>query len=215
VPLAVVVLLPQAIAEAAMGELEIEHISSVGDLVHLGVVPLAAFIALGGEALYAGIVAAAVLQWRAGHDVRLGRLVRSLPYGRLIAVDLLFSLGVAVGLALLVIPGVVFVTYFLLAAPAIKLEDRSVRDGFRRSAELVRGNFRQVLVLILAVVVGTEVASVLLALPFHAFAGDLVAHVAVEGLLEPVQGLVTVLLFLALLEARGEHEPVLARGIHP
>ena len=177
-------------------------------------VPLAVAVGLGGEALYAGVVAAAVLQWRAGHDVRIGALARSLPYGRLILADIALALGFAAGIALLVVPGLVFAAYYSLTPALIKLEGRTVRGGFGRSRELVRGNFWPVLALVVGVLVGTELASELLALPFHDFATELASHLATEALLEPFQGLITVLTVLALLELRGEHEPVLARGVH-
>jgi hypothetical protein len=214
IPVAFVVLLPQALVDTGLGDVEVDRVESVGDVLGLAVVPLAIAVGLGGEALYAGVVAAAVLQWRAGHDVRIDALARSLPYGRLIVADVLLAVGIAAGIALLVVPGVVFATYYALTPALIKLEGRTVRGGFRRSRELVSGSFWPVLALIAGVLVGTEVASELLALPFHQFAAELVEHLAVEALLEPVQGLVTVLTVLALLELRGEHEPVLARGVH-
>lgn len=194
--------------------MEVDQVESAGDALNLAVVPLAVAVGLGGEALYAGVVAAAVLQWRAGHDVRIGALARSLPYGRLILADIALALGFAAGIALLVVPGLVFAAYYSLTPALIKLEGRTVRGGFGRSRELVRGNFWPVLALVVGVLVGTELASELLALPFHDFATELASHLATEALLEPFQGLITVLTVLALLELRGEHEPVLARGVH-
>ncbi len=44
-------------------------------------------------------------------------------------------------LALLVIPGLIFFTFFSLVGPAVVMEDRKVFDGFRRSVRLVRGHF--------------------------------------------------------------------------
>lgn len=207
-------LLPQALVDTGLGEVEVDQVESVGDALNLAVVPLAVAVGLGGEALYAGVVAAAVLQWRAGHDVSIAALARSLPYGRLIVADIALALGFAAGIALLVVPGLVFAAYYSLTPALIKLESRTVRGGFTRSRELVQGNFWPVLALVVGVLVGTELASELLALPFHQFATELASHLATEALLEPFQGLVTVLAVLALLELRGEHEPVLARGVH-
>ncbi len=66
VPLSIVVLLPQALADAALGDVEIDRVETVEDLLHLASIPLAVAVNLGGEALYAGIVAAAVVEWLAG-----------------------------------------------------------------------------------------------------------------------------------------------------
>jgi membrane-anchored glycerophosphoryl diester phosphodiesterase (GDPDase) len=42
---------------------------------------------------------------------------------------------------LLIVPGVIFYTYFSLVGPAVVMEDRKVFDAFRRSMRLVRGKF--------------------------------------------------------------------------
>src|ERR687897_2200295 len=66
IPAAMLILLPQAIADGFLDGLEIEGIHSIRDALTLGAIPLTAAVALGGEALYAGLVAAAVVEWRAG-----------------------------------------------------------------------------------------------------------------------------------------------------
>jgi hypothetical protein len=75
-------------------------------------------------------------------------IARTVPYARLIAVDVLVALGTAVGVILLVLPGIVFYTWFALAAPVVKIERLGVRAALRRSRELVRGNFWQVPILL-------------------------------------------------------------------
>ena len=75
-------------------------------------------------------------------------IARSLPYGRLIAADIGLILVVALGFLLLVVPGFVLLVWFALVAPAIEVEHRGVRSGFRRSRELVRSHFWKVAVLV-------------------------------------------------------------------
>lgn len=58
----------------------------------------------------------------------------------LIAAGILAAAGILVGLALLVVPGLVLLTWWLVVSPVIVLESRSVIDGFGRSRALVRGN---------------------------------------------------------------------------
>jgi len=81
-------------------------------------------------------------------DVRDGRadlsltqtLDRVTPHlGTLVAAGLLAGIAIAIGLVLLIVPGLYLMTIWLLIVPAIMLEDRGVGDSFGRSHELVRG----------------------------------------------------------------------------
>ena len=92
--------------------------------------------ALLGEVVYAGIVAAAVTAGTARPPLR--ELLRHLPFWRLVCVDLLWVVVVVVGFLALVVPGLIFITWFALVAPAVEIEGRGVTDAFRRSRELVR-----------------------------------------------------------------------------
>ena len=107
--------------------------------------------ALLGEVVYAGIVAAAVTAGTARPPLR--ELLRHLPFWRLVCVDLLWVVVVVVGFLALVVPGLIFITWFALVAPAVEIEGRGVTDAFRRSRELVRRRFWFVLALILPVLV--------------------------------------------------------------
>jgi hypothetical protein len=78
----------------------------------------------------------------------LRQILRTLPYGRLIAVDLLLVLGTAVLSFALLVPGIVFFTFYSLVGPAVVMEDRKVLSAFRRSARLVRGHFWLVFLLV-------------------------------------------------------------------
>ena len=62
---------------------------------------------------------------------------------RLIALTvagLLAVLGILVGLTLLIVPGLVLLTWWIVLAPVIMLERCGVAHGFGRSHELVRGS---------------------------------------------------------------------------
>jgi hypothetical protein len=143
-PVAVVLFVPlgfiEAWAEHAF-ELEADDLNA-GQLAGLivAVVVQVATSSL-GEVFYAGVVMSAVSESMEGHRrPPVGALLRTLPYGGLIVVDILFALGFAVGLVLLVVPGLIFFARYVLAAPLLELERRGVRAAFRRSRALARGH---------------------------------------------------------------------------
>jgi hypothetical protein len=207
IPVAMVILLPQAIVDGFLDSLTVEGVHSVGDVVTLAVIPLTVALGLLGEALYAGIAAAAVVEWRAGHRIpSLGVLIASLPMGRLVADDLILSFGTALGLLLVVVPAVLFLTYFGLAPVVLKLEHVGVRESFRRSLELVRGQFWRVAAIIIGLALFTDLAMQAITFPFHDQGHRLITVIdlLVEGVLEPFQGLAIVVVALGLMERRGE-----------
>lgn len=93
-----------------------------------------------------GVIAQVVVARRRGTmHPGLGAIARGLPWARLIALDLLVTAGTAIGLLLLVVPGVVFVTRFGLAPVLVETDDLAVGAALRRSSEITRE--RQLLVL--------------------------------------------------------------------
>jgi TRAP-type C4-dicarboxylate transport system permease large subunit len=59
--------------------------------------------------------------------------------GTLVAAGLLAGIAIAIGLVLLIVPGLYLMTIWLVIVPAIMLENRGVSDSFSRSHDLVRG----------------------------------------------------------------------------
>lgn len=205
IPLAVLVLLPQTIGDAALGDLEVERIHSAADVLKLAAIPFSLVINLLGEALYAGIVAAVVVEWLAGRELTdIPRVARSIPYGRLIAIDLVLAFGTAIGLVLLIVPGVIFYTYMAASPALVELNDLQVKPALRKSVELVRGSFWRVLGFSVVVLVLSEGISALLESPVHGLQGELLFSLAIEAMILPFQGLATVFLTLALLDLHGE-----------
>lgn len=154
-----VVFVPLGLLEAAvqgLEELDAEGASAGAIAGLLGAAVVVTFTATLGDVFYTGVVAAVVAEHRTGVRRELAHVARTLPYARLVAVDLLFALVVGVGLIALVAPGVIAFAWFVLAAPVVEIEGRGVRDGFRRSRELVRGSFFAVLLLLLPLVVASD-----------------------------------------------------------
>jgi len=202
---AVVVLLPQSLADGLLDGLNVEGIHSARDVAVLVAAPLTIIVNLFGQAFYAGLAAAAVIEWRAKRPLPgIVALLRSLPLGRLVLLDIVLTVGTAIGLVLLVIPGLIFMAFFSISPALVKFEHQGVWGSMRRSRELVRGNFWRVMATVVATIVVTEIAASLISAPFHGTAIVTVVDLAADGLLQPIEGLVIVVVALALLELRGE-----------
>src|SRR5262249_25444101 len=189
VPAAVVILLPQAIADGVLEGYHVEHIRNLVDVATLGVALLTAAVNLLGQAIYAGLTAAAVVDWRAGQPLPPTRaLIRSLPIGGLILLDLVVTLGSAIGFVLLIVPGFIFLTYVAASAPVMKLEHRGVWESMRRSVELVRGRAWSVFVLVAGTVAVTELAVQAIAVPFSGVVVLTVVNLFGEAIFQPCEG---------------------------
>jgi hypothetical protein len=213
---AIVVLLPQALADGFLDHLEFHRVRNAGDVAILAAVPFTVVINLFGQAFYAGLAAAAVIEWRAHRPLpNLRALLRSVPLGRLVLLDLVLTLGTAIGLLLVIIPGLIWLAYFSLAPAIVKVEHAGVWDSLRRSRDLVRGNFWRVLGVVVGTIALTEIIVSAIAAPFDGDVTVTVVNLAADGLLQPVEGLVIVVVALELLRLHGElpEQAELARAI--
>ncbi len=121
---------------------------------------LAAAVRLAGQALYTGFVVKLVQDVRDGRrDQGVGDLISAAtPFIlALIGFGILFGIGVTIGFLLLVIPGLILITFWSVGAPAIVVEGIGPIDAFGRSWRLVRGDawavFGTLLVVLLIVIV--------------------------------------------------------------
>jgi hypothetical protein len=93
--------------------------------------------------LYQGMVVKLVQDIQDGRrDHSITQLLRSVEpvFWPLVGVSILFGLGVALGFALLIIPGLYLLVMWSVVAPVTVLERPGVFAAFGRSRELVRGN---------------------------------------------------------------------------
>ncbi|HET8862082.1 MAG TPA: hypothetical protein VFM94_02405 [Solirubrobacterales bacterium] len=129
---------------------------------------LAGALRLAGQALYVGFVVKLVEDVRDGRrDLGVGDLFSAaspfiLP---LIGFGILFGIGVTIGFVLLVIPGLILITFWSVGAPAIVVEGIGPIDAFRRSWRLVRGDAWAVfgtllVVLLIVIVIGVVLAAI-------------------------------------------------------
>lgn len=120
---------------------------------------LAGIIRLVGYAIFTGFVVRLVQDVRDGRrDHSVGDLFSAatpaiLP---LIGFGILFGLGVGIGFILLIVPGLILLTFWSVGAPAIVVERVGPVDAFGRSWRLVRGDawsvFATLLVVLLIVI---------------------------------------------------------------
>jgi len=129
---------------------------------------LAGIIRLVGYAIYTGFVVRLVQDVRDGRrDQTVGDLFSSaapaiLP---LIVFGILFGIGAGIGFILLIVPGLILVTFWAVGAPAIVVEHSGAIDAFGRSWRLVRGDAWSVfgtlvVVLLIVVVVGAVLGAI-------------------------------------------------------
>ncbi len=160
-----------------------------------------------GEVFYAGVIAAAVGATKRGEEHSLAQIARTLPYWRLIAVDVALALIVGFGIVLLIVPGIFWLGRLALVAPAVEIEDRNVRGAMRRSWGLVRGNTVRVLVLIVPILLfedtlTTAVQSGALFAIGDSLIGDWLAATATDLVTAPLFALAVVVFFYELRDLR-------------
>jgi hypothetical protein len=189
-------------------ELEFDDEADVGTviigLLGLGLGVIAALV---GEALYAGVVAGLVVAEREGREPSVIELLGRLPLRRLLAVDLLAALVIAAGFVALIVPGLLFVAWFALVAPAVEVEKLGVVAAFRRSRELVRGHVWFVLVLVLPLLIAeAAISDAAQSASFwglgHGFAGDWLGAVLGNLLTSPFYAIAVTVLFFELRARR-------------
>lgn len=127
---------------------------------------------------------------------------------------ILAAVGITIGLLLLIVPGLVLATWWLLIVPVIVLEGRGVLESFGRSRELVRGNGWNVFGLIvltflilIAVGIAVGILFALVLSPFPDWVQQYVGDVVSNTLFAPFVALAFTLAYFRL---RGEREAVTA-----
>jgi len=202
---AIVVLLPQSIADAFLEGFHVEHFRTVADFATFGAALLTGAVNFFGQAVYAGLAAAAVIDWRAGQRLAgLSELLRAMPIKRLILLDILITLLTAIGLVLVIVPGLIVLTYIGISPAVLKIEHLGVQQALSRSIELVRGRARQVFVIVIGAIFVTEAAVQLVAVPFSGVAVLTVVNLLAEGIFQPIEGLAIALVAIHLLELHGQ-----------
>jgi uncharacterized membrane protein len=153
--------------------------------------------------LFTGIVVELVADVQDGRrDASVGRLLSAAApvIWNLIVLGLVEGIGILLGLALLIVPGLILLTIWSVAAPVVVLERVAPIPALRRSRELVRGNGRPVFGVIALFVFGVLVgASLIDSLAAAAGTGaGIVARVVVGVLSAPLSALAAAVLYFEL-----------------
>jgi hypothetical protein len=156
--------------------------------------------------LYQGFVVELVSQSRAGVQVGSpGELLRAVTpaLGTLLAITIIFAVGVMIGFVLIIVPGLMLITFWCVVVPVEVLERRGVFGSFARSRELVRGNGWNVFGVIVIVYVAVLAISLLagiVAAPLGHVGRDIVQW-AVNVAVTPVVALSASVLYFELIDA--------------
>lgn len=185
-------------------------------LVNLVLVALLTWVG----AILGAIISLVALFWvqgalvRAVDDIRDGRADMSLgetfervrpQLPAIIVGGLLAGLGIALGLVLLIVPGLILLTLWILIIPVIVLEGRSAGESFGRSRELVRGygwSVFGVIVLTILVVIAFNIVLSILLLPVSDWLQSFISNVVIGTVVTPFVVLTWTTLYYRLRAAK-------------
>lgn len=202
------------------------HFLVIAFVIYVGAGIIAALLGLaGGVGLFLGwlvtVVAAFLVQAalvKAVQDVRDGRVDLNLgetvsavlPFlGTVVIASILAGIGIGIGFVLIIVPGLVLLTFWSLIVPSIVIGGEGVLGSFRKSWRTVRGYAwhvfgTYVLVFLILIVFDIVLGLILLALPV--VARNLISSVVSGTLVAPFLALVVTLIYYRLTaaaEARG------------
>jgi hypothetical protein len=182
------------------------HLVPIALVVYVGValisIVLVALLTWVG-AILSAIISLIALFWvqgalvRAVDDIRDGRADLSMgetfervrPQLPAIMVGgLLAGLGIALGLVLLIVPGLILLTLWILIIPVIVLEGRSAGESFGRSRELVRGygwNVFGVIVLTILLVIAFNIVLSIVLSPVSDWLQSFVSNIVIGTVVTP------------------------------
>jgi hypothetical protein len=162
------------------------------------------FVGIAGVFWLQGALVVAVADVRDGRaDLSLGEtLSRVKPRLNTLALaGILAALGVGIGLLLLIVPGLVLWTWWLVIVPVIMLEGSGVTDAFGRSRQLVRGHGWSafgVLVFTILILVVVDLVFRLIAAGFDDVVIELLLDIASQTLTAPFIALAWTLTYYRL-----------------
>jgi hypothetical protein len=164
---------------------------------------LAFVVILIGTTLFTGMVVELVADVQDGRrDATVGQLLQAATpvIGQLILVGVIAGIGIAIGFVLIIIPGLILITIWSVAAPVVVLEHPGALKALGRSRELVRGNGWQVFGVIVVLVIGVGIVSAIIESigDSGGTAAGIVVRVIVEILTAPISALAASVLYFEL-----------------
>src|SRR3954471_16140274 len=189
------------VAIAIVGALLAAVLTWVGALI-------GALISLVGLFWVQGALATAV------EDIRDGRADLSFAetfsrvrpqLGSIVVAGILSAVGIFLGFVLLIVPGLVLMTWWILVIPVVALERTQAGAAFGRSRELVRGygwNVFGVIVLTILLLLAFEIVLAIVLSPLADWLQSFVSNVVSGALTTPFIALMWTLLYFRLLQAK-------------
>jgi hypothetical protein len=199
------VLLPVALAVFVLQAVVGGILVSISAILFL----VALLIQIIAQTLYSGMVVELVNDVQDGRrDHSIGGLFRAVTgvVVPLIVAGILVGIAAAIGFVLLIVPGLIVLTFAAVVAPSIVVERLGVADAIRRSIQLVKGNALSVFLVILVVFAIGFVVGFILGVIGGAVgdAGGVVANIIASTLTAPIAALAAGVLYFELRRAHGE-----------
>jgi hypothetical protein len=202
-----------------------QHLLTLAFVVYVAVALIGALLAL--TLTWVGVILAALVSlvalfWlqaslvKAVDDVRDGQADLSLGatfsaaqkhLGPVIVAGILAAIGITIGLILLIVPGLILLTWWCLIVPTIVLENRSAGDSFSRSRELVKGHAWSVfgvIVLVVLLLLGFQIVLSIILSPLADWLRGFVSNIVSGTLTAPFIAIVLTLLYFRLRDAKGQ-----------
>jgi hypothetical protein len=182
-----------------------------------GLVLIALLISLVATQLFTGMVVKLVADLQDGRrDATPGQLLRAVTpvLGQLLLVAVVAGVGIVVGLVLLVVPGLILLTMWAVAAPVVVLERPPGLQALGRSRELVRGSGWPVfgVIFVLGIVLAVVAGGIELAAESAGTGVGIVARVILGVLTAPISALAAAVLYF---ELRGSTAGAPTAGAQP
>ncbi len=205
---ALIVFLPVAVLAAIFSN------SGAGSL-------LVSIVSIVASFWFTGVVVKLVQDVQDGRlDASLGELFNSVTpvLFPLILLGIVAGIGIGIGFVLLIVPGLILITIWSVAAPALVLERTGVFESLGRSRALVRGNGWQVFGVIVAIFAITIVLAIIIGA--IGAIGDsavlrFIVQLVLNVLIAPVSALAASIIYFALLASHGEGRPATVGGMEP
>jgi hypothetical protein len=197
------------------------HLLLIAFVIYLVAAAVVALLSLAGAvgtfigviiSIIAGFLVQAALV-KAVQDVRDGRadlnlgetVSAALPYlGAVVGASILAGIGIAIGFALIIVPGLILLTFWSLIVPSIVIGHEGVFGAFRKSWRTVRGYAwhvfgTYVLVFLILIVFYIVLSLILYALPI--VARNFISNIVSGTLVAPFLALVVTLIYYRLTAA--------------
>jgi hypothetical protein len=177
-----------------------------------GLALIATLIGVIATTLFTGMVVELVADIQDGRrDATPGQLLRAVVpvFGSLVLVAIVAGVGEVIGFILIIIPGLILLTVWSVAAPIVVLERPPGLGALRRSRELVAGHGWQVfgVIFVLGVAVAIIGGIIEIAADSAGAGVGLVARVVIGVLTAPLSALAAAVLYFDLLRLSGAQAP--------